>query len=496
VRAPVIPQAYGQLKEYFQGTLSGEGLKAKVFRGGAWLGSGSVAEQAFRFGRSMLLTRLLAPEAFGIMAVIMSASSVIHTITDIGVKEALIQNPRGTEKHYMSAAWWLALGRAVSIAAFVCLIAPLIAKFYGNPEMTILLRVATLAVVLDGAFSAKAYIAMKEMKFSKWAWINHGGGIIGILITITLSFVLRDVWALVLGVCAESAARCSLSFILCPYLPSFSWDKEAMQDLLRFSKGLFGLSFLNLIFARTDIFVLAKLYPAAQLGLYTMAIYLAQTPVNYIINLLGQTMLPTFAQIQNDNARVNRIVIQVALLLVFLGVPAFVFVVFCGHSLLAIVFGQRYSAATAALIATCAVTLVNVLNSQLTVVFYAKGRPQLHRRCVFTMALIMIVITYPFAKWFGLVGGQLACFVAIVVGYLFQLARIRGLTGLDLSQYAKSFPIAIGISVSVAAVCLGTRLSPSLGRPIPTIVFGVLGCLLAYGFSAAFFLHNNRRIAE
>jgi O-antigen/teichoic acid export membrane protein len=476
--------------------LSGEGLKAKAFRGGAWLGTGSVAEQAFRFGRSMVLTRLLAPEAFGIMAVVMSASSVIHTITDIGVKEALIQNPRGTEDHYMRAAWWLALGRAVSIAAFVCLVAPLLAKFYGNAEMTPLLRVATLAVVLDGAFSSKAYIAMKEMKFSRWAWINHGGGIIGILITITLSFFLRDVWALVIGVCAESAARCSLSFILCPFLPSFSWNKEAMQDLLRFSKGLFGLSFLNLVFARTDIFVLAKLYPAAQLGLYSMAIYLAQTPVNYLMNLLGQTMLPTFSQIQNDNSRVNRIIVQVSSLLLFLGVPVLVFVFFCGRSLLAIVFGQSYSAATAALIATCAVSLVNLLNSQITVVFYAKGRPQLHRRCVFIMALIMIVITYPFAKWFGLVGGQLACLLAVVVGYLFQVARVRGLTDLDLSRYWKSFPIAVGVSISVAAVCLGARLSPALGRPVPTIIVGVLGCLLAYGFSAAVLLHNNRRIAE
>jgi lipopolysaccharide exporter len=490
----LISQSYGQLKKYLAGTLSGEGLKAKVFRGGAWLGTGSVVEQAFRFGRSMLLTRLLAPEAFGIMAVIMSATSAIHTITDIGVKEALIQNPRGAEEHYMRAAWWLALGRAVAIASFVCLIAPWIAKFYGNSEMTPLLRVATLAVVFDGAFSSKAYIAMKEMKFSKWAWINHGGGIIGIFITITLSFYLRDVWALVLGVCAESAARCSLSFIICPYLPLFSWDKEAMQDLLRFSKGLFGLSFLNLVFARTDIFVLAKLYPAAQLGLYSMAIYLAQTPVNYIMNLLGQTMLPTFSQIQNDHSRINRIMIQVSSLLLFLGVPALVFVIFCGHSLLAIVYGPRYSAATAALIATCAVALVNLLNSQITVVFYAKGRPQLHRRCVLIMAIIMIVITYPFAKWFGLVGGQLACLAAVTVGFLFQLIRTRDLVGLDLSSYAKPALLATGISLSVIAVCLTTKISPSLGRPIPTIMVGIVGCLIAYGVSAVLFLRSTRDV--
>lgn len=60
--------------------------------------------------------------------------------------------------------------------------------------------------------------------------------------------------------------------------PSLRWNKDAARDLLRSSRGLFGLSFLNLIFARADICVLAKLYSPSALGLYTMAIYLVQTP--------------------------------------------------------------------------------------------------------------------------------------------------------------------------------------------------------------------------
>ena len=488
----MIARWFGRLKDAAEAVLAGDGLKAKVLRGGAWLGSGSVAEQVARFGRSMLLTRLLAPEAFGTMAVIMSASSAIHTLTDIGVKEALIQNPRGTEEHYMGAAWWLALGRAVTLASLVCLIAPWMAKFYGNTEITPLLRVATLSVIFDGAFSSRAYIAMKQMKFSKWAAINHGGGIIGIIITVILSFFIRDVWALVLGFCSESAARCILSFVICPYLPLLNWNTTAIRDLLRFSKGLFGLAFLNLIFARTDIFVLAKLYPAAELGLYSMALYLAQTPVSYMMNLLGQTMLPAFSHIQGDDRRIGKILLQVSSLIIFLGIPALVFVIFCGHSLLTIVYGSRYGAASAALIVTCMVALVNLLNGQLTTVFYARALPQLHRTCVVIMAVMMIILTYPFAKWFGLVGGQLACLASVLVGFLFQLIRVRGLIGLDLSSYAKPAALAAGISLSVAAVCLTTKVSPSLARPIPTVMLGILGCLIAYAVSAALFVRSTR----
>ena len=199
----------------------------------------------------------------------MSASSAIDSITDIGIKEALIQNPRGSEEHYMGAAWWLALGRAVTLAFLVCLIAPWMARFYGNSEITPLLRVATLSVILDGAFSSRANIAMKEMKFSRWAAINHGGGIIGIVITVVLSFFIRDVWALVLGLCSESAARCILSFVICPYVPLLNWNTAAIRDLLRFFQRSFWPRLFEPDFTQTGIFVLAKLYPAAQLSACT-----------------------------------------------------------------------------------------------------------------------------------------------------------------------------------------------------------------------------------
>lgn len=493
---PKTFQTYCGIKRPIEAVLRGHSLRARVFRGGAWLGGGSFAEQVIRFGRNMLLTRLLAPEAFGTMAIVLSTSSVIHSITDIGVREALIQNPRGGERRYAGAAWWLAFGRALSLYALLFFLSGLIARFYENSELTALLRVAAVGILFDGAISSQAYVSMKEMRFSKWAVINHGGGICGVLMAVILSFFIRDVWALVIGYCAESAARCILSYVLCPYLPSLVWDKQAVRELLRFSRGLFGLSLLNLIFARTDIFVLAKLYSPAKLGFYTMAVYLVQSPTAFIMNLLGQTLFPTFSQIQGDRDRMNRILLQVTSLILSFGMPAVVFLFFCGHSLLTLVYGHRYSAATAALIAASCVALLNVVNGQITTVFYAKGLPQLHRRCVAIMAIMMIALIYPFAKGFGLVGGQLACFISIVVGYSFQVMRIRQLADLNLSQYGKLFLVSAAISFSVIAICLATRPFAMLARPLPSIVSGIAGCLLAYGLAGAVFFRTKSRSIE
>ncbi len=460
-------------------------MKARVLRGGAWLGAGSFSEQGFRFVRNMILTRLLAPEAFGTMAIIMSAASVIQSLTEVGAKEALIQNPNGDKDDHIGAAWWLAFGRSVSVYLLLFLAAPFIAKFYGNLQLTALLRVATSGLLFEGAMSTRAYVAMKQMKFSRWAVINHGGAIVGVIITLVLGIVFRNIWALVLGSCSESIAKCILSYIICPYLPPLGWHPGAIRDLLKFSKGVFGLPLLNLIFIRADVFVLAKLYSPAELGLYAMAIYLVQTPTGFLINLLGQTLMPTLSHVQEDRARMNRILLQVTGGIFIVGMPALVFLFFSGHSLLTLVYGHRYGTASAALIVAACVALLNTANAQITTVFYAKGLPQLHRRAVAVMAIIMVLLIYPFARRFGMVGGQLACLIAVVAGYLVQIERIRKVTNLDLSQYRKSFVLAALISLSTVAIGLVVRSFGGFTKPPVAVLAGLLGCLVTYGLAYA-----------
>jgi len=484
-----------RIRQAVEVALLGDGLKAKVFRGGVWLGTGSTVEQAARFGRNMILTRLLAPEAFGTMAIVLSLTSAFQTFTDVGVKEGLIQNPSGGEDRYVDAAWWLAMGRAILLAAVLFAAAPFAASFYGNPEITALLRLSTAGIVLGGAFSPRGYVAIKEMKFGKWAVMTNAGGICGVVITLILSFFIRDVWALVIGSCAESACRCVLSFLLCPYLPSLRWDKEAARGLLHFSRGVFGLSFLNFIFSRADIFVLAKLFSPTALGLYTMAVYLVQTPTSLIMGVLAQTLLPAFSQVREDPGRINRILIQVTSLIALLGLPVLAFVFFCGHSVLGLTYGPLYAAVAGSLLVASAVNLVNLLNNQITTVFYARGLPGLHRRAVAVMAATMIVMVYPLCKWLGPVGGQAAALVAVIVGYLLQVVRVRKLTGLHMISYGKGFLLSGLVSIIVVAVSISSRSFVILARPAANIAVGIVGCLLAYILACAILLRGRTHLS-
>lgn len=468
-----------------QAFASSEGLRGRVLRGGVWLGGGSFVEQVIRLGRNILLTRVLAPQAFGEMAIVLSATTLIQLAVEVGVREALIQNSKGNEDDHVNAAWWMAIARSVFIYSLVYLCAPIIARFYGSPELSVLARLVTLSVVFDGALSPRAYVAIKEMKFKKWALVSNGGGIFGVAVTVILSFFLRDVWALAIGFCSENAARFVLSYIVCPFAPRWP-NAHALRDLLRFSKGLFGLSLFNLIFSRADIFVLGKLYSAADLGLYAMAIYLVQTPTVFLINVMNQTLLPAFSKVQNDNARLNRILLKVSSAALLLGLPVTVFVALCGRSLLTVAYGQRYAAAGSAMAFACCNSLLNVLNNQITMAFYAKGQPQLHRRSVATMAVVVVVLIYPLARVFGLWGAQLAALIAIVIGYLLQVERIRKVTGLRISEYLHAFPAPVVASMIVILFLLAVHYSRFMSQPAPDIAVGLVGCVLACGFAGLF----------
>jgi lipopolysaccharide exporter len=488
-----IRRNYDRGREMIGALLLGDGLRAKVMRGGTWLGAGSAAEQAARFARNMILTRILAPNAFGAMAIVMSCSSIIGTLTDVGQRAAVIQNPRGREKAYLNAGWWMGMGRAVCMYGIIFVAAPFVGHFYGNAELCGLLRVALLSTLFEGAMSPRSILPEKEMRFGRWMVISNGGAICGVITTVILSFYIRDVWALAIGACSENFFRCVLSYMLCPGLPSLGWDRRVVRDLYKFSRAVVGLSFLNLIFSRTDIFVMGKLYSTTTLGLYTMGVMLVQTPSSFLTKMMGQILFPSFAHVQDDKERINRILIETTSWLILFGLPGVVAIYLCAHSLLTVIYGARYVAAAGPLAVAAVVVFLNVLNAAITCVFNGIGLPALHRRAVAASAVVMLIAIYPACRLLGVVGGQVAALLAIILSYVLQVVRMRGLTGLDLLRYGKAFVPATMGSVGMLGLVLGSRRLGLTPGPIADIAVCTGCCLIAYAVCTSVHLRSVKR---
>jgi len=427
------------------------------------------------------------------MAIVMSSASLVDTLTDVGQKRAIIQNPRGGEDAYLSASWWLGMGRAIFSYFLIFSVAPWISSFYGRPELTGLLRVALLGILLNGAMSPRSILAQKDLKLRRWATIANGGGILGVILTVLLSFVIRDVWALAIGNCGEQAFRCLLSYALCPGLPSRHWDGRAAREILTFSRGVFGLGFLNLIIARADIFVLAKLYPSAALGIYALAVSLVTTPSMFFTNVMSESLIPALSSVQEDMERLNRTLVEVTSWLILLGLPAAVSISLCAPYLLTVLYGSRYVAAVGPLSLASIAVLLTDLNAAISCVLFAKGRPGLHRHSVVVTAAMMLVSVYPACKLLGPVGGQVAAFVAIAVGYAFQLMCLRQVTSLNLSRYGAAFVVPAVVSAGLLAFVLGSRHLGVPARPAAQIALCVGGCMVAYAVCASAQLRASKR---
>jgi len=341
--------------------------------------------------------------------------------------------------------------------------------------------------------SPRSSLAQREMKLGRWAAISNGGGICGVLLTVGLSFAMHNVWALAIGYCGENAFRFLLSYILCPGIPSWRIHWKAAKELLTFSQGIFGLAILNLAIARADIFVLAKLYPLAAIGFYTLAVALVSTPSVFITNMLGQVLLPVLSSVQEDVQRVNRILTEVTSWLILAGMPASVFICLSAPSLLRVAYGTRYIAATGPLSVASVVVFLTVLNAIPTCVLFAKGVPALHRHAVVATAIVMLVAIYPAAKIFGPVGGQIAALLSAAVGYLYQLILLRSVTGLNLARYSLAFiPPALG-SVAMIVIVLGSRHLGLVVRPGADVALCLASCLVAYALCASAHLRASKK---
>ncbi|MBI5308189.1 MAG: oligosaccharide flippase family protein, partial [Planctomycetes bacterium] len=403
----------------------GTSLRARMLRGGIFLGAGSGAEQGLRFLRNMIIARLLAPEAFGLLAIILAVNSAFESFTEVGIKEAIIQSPKGLERTYLNGAWWLSFARSSALFAVAYAAAPWIADLYGSRELLPMMRIVFLSIIFNGLISSKAYVALKEMNYRRWVVISNGGGICGIITAIALTFFIQNVWALIIGFAVEAASRCILSYIICPFRPGFDFERENLRSLFKYSRGMFGLPILFLVFTHTDIFVIAKLFPKEDLGLYSMALSLAQVPAMFISVLINPIMMPAFSEMGGQNERINNAVIKATSFLSLLGFPALLFAALYGRDVLTVIYGPRYAQVAVPFVILFAATLLRTCSAPIVTVYLAAGRPALHRLFMAARAFLMVVLIYPFIIWFGLAGAAIAGLAAMILAYVLQVMRLK-----------------------------------------------------------------------
>ena len=213
----------------------GSTLSQRVVRGGFWMFALRLTDRLLTLTRTIVLARILAPSDFGLMGIALLAMSTLRAFSQTGFQAALIQKKEDI-KDYLDTAWTVSVLRGFGLFAILYLTAPYIALFFETPAATPIIRVIALSVLLAGLTNVGVVYFQKELEFNKRFVHQLSGAVADLAVAITAALLLRNVWALVLGVLAGSLARLVTSYAIQPYRPRLRLEGVKARELFNFGR--------------------------------------------------------------------------------------------------------------------------------------------------------------------------------------------------------------------------------------------------------------------
>jgi O-antigen/teichoic acid export membrane protein len=465
--------------------MRGEGLKARVLKGGVWLGIGGGSENLLRLIRNIILARIIAPDMFGKMAIVLTVINGFESFTQIGLREAVVQNKKSNDSRFLNSVWFISLSRSVLLFILGQSIIFWILRFYNAIDLLFIMRIALFSIIINGLFSPNAYLALKRMQYDKWTLINRGGAFLGIGATVVLTYLYANLWALVFGFLIEAVVRTILSYVVCPFYPKWQIERSDVKDLTHYAKGMFGVPVLYYLYMNSDIIFIGKLCTSEDLGLYSMVASLAQSPAMLITLMINPILMPVFSKYQTDHRKIENIIIKMNKVFSIIGYPMLVFVVFYSKDLLHIVYGKQYTSAAIPFSILFLTTFIRTCSTPISTVYLSIGKPELHRLFTGIRALVFLGLLYPFIIQFGLLGAALSSLISMLVAYVFQAYRAQNLLGLSVWKYVKSFSNGIFLPAPIAITWISTSLLLNT-LPIINLTIGVFVCACTLLYSTLY----------
>jgi O-antigen/teichoic acid export membrane protein len=276
-------------------------LGATVRRGSFWSLAGYGGSQALRFGGNLLLTRMLLPEAFGLMALINALLIGLQLFSDIGIGPGIIQNRRGDDPAFLDTAWTVQILRGIALWIVACAVALPFAAFYGDPGLAWLLPIAGLTALLAGFNSTRIFSMYRHVNLARVSTLELVSQAAGIAVMIAVALVDRSIWALVAGGLAGSLTKLLLSHTILPGLANhFRWDRSALGPMLRFGRWIFFSTILTFLVGQSDRLVFGKLVPLAVLGVYSVGAMIATMPATALSRMASSVYFPVYSRLHNS----------------------------------------------------------------------------------------------------------------------------------------------------------------------------------------------------
>jgi O-antigen/teichoic acid export membrane protein len=281
-------------------------------RAGGWSLASHVVGQGLRFATNLVMTRLLVPEMFGLMAIANMVMIGLALMSDLGLRQSVVQSPRGGEPSFLNTVWIVQILRGIGICALAALAALMLrlaaylgmaspGSVYADPSLPLVIATLGLGAAVSGFDSTRALEASRRLALGRITQIELLAQCVGILAMVVLATVEHSVWVLVGGSLASSAARTVLTHAWLPGVPNrLRWERGHAREILHFGKWVFLSSVLTYFGSASDMMMLGALVSAPVLGVYSIAILLLNAAEQIVMRLTGDVAFPALSEVARD----------------------------------------------------------------------------------------------------------------------------------------------------------------------------------------------------
>lgn len=444
--------------------------------------------------RMVVLGRLLGPEAFGLLAMILVVTGFAELLSQAGLSEAIIQHQCPTHIE-LSSLYWLNIALSGSFYIILLLLTPLIAVLYSTPELEQLLPWAALAFLISPWGTQFKALLQKQLDFKPLAVIEIIAAVVGMFLAIILAWQGYGVWSLIWGSLAQSTVI-ALSLWLVGWwrqmLPGFYFNFPAVKPYLSFGLHLVGSNMLNYFNSRIDQLAVGALLGSQALGYYSMAFNLVLQPVSRINPVLTSVAFPVLAKVRDDRAQLKRGYFRMLDLLTSINAPVLIGIAAVAPLLIPIVLGDQWLPIIPLIQVLAVFSLIRSTGNAGGSLILACGRADLAFYWNLMLFAIIPLAIVAGAKMGGLQGVAwtlLALQSALLFAwYLFVVRRLLGncFVGFVTSMSAPvlfTVPM-IGVVIGIAPFIFS--MTSIMQLAVQTLLGGVVYCVLYWLFRKEF----------
>jgi O-antigen/teichoic acid export membrane protein len=402
-------------------------LESRALRATFWTVTDYGSSMALRVVSSLILTRLLMPESFGLMALISTLVAGIGLMSDIGLGPSVIQNPRGDDPVLLNTVWTLQVFRGLGIFVVVLIASWPMAAFYHDPRLLELLPALGFSSVISAFNSTNLLSMARHMGLRRLFLLDIGTQFFALLVTAGFALIHRSVWALVLGSLFSSVYRLLLSHSqkLIPGIRnSFMWDRESAKGLVHFGKWILLATPLFFFASQADRLILGKLISFSLLGVYGIAYSVSDIPRAIIVAFSNKVGFPFIAKmVDMPRPQFRALLLRYRLRVLLSGAALLAVTVHLGGFVVTRIYDTRYHAASWMVPVLALGLWHTLLYSTLYPALLSLGKSHygtIGNACYFVAVITAIPLAFHFYGMFGAVvavaAGDFPLYVVMVTG--------------------------------------------------------------------------------